>query len=426
MTTTPDHDRARRRWLAGASTLAGALGAGVPLVTRAQSAHSPRLVVVLLRGAVDGLSVVVPHADDAYYRDRPTIALPRPGQDDGLVALDPTFGLHPALAPLAPWWNAGRLAFVHAAGSPDPTRSHFDAQDYLESGTPGRKRTPDGWMNRLLGVLIEREGESHARALNLGPVMPRIYAGTAPVSAVPAGARATRASALDNPVVAERFGALYRNDAALAPAWQSLGEARRAVGEAMAGDMAGADAVGGDPRADQGARGAAALSADAVRLGTLMRRDPAMRLAFVAVGGWDTHANQGAARGPLANRLQALGAGIDAFVRALGPALEDTVVMVVSEFGRTVRQNGNGGTDHGHGNAIWLLGGPVAGGRVHGRWPGLHESERYEGRDLAVTTDFRQVIAPLLQRHLRLDDAALARVLPEMPREAPLDGLLRA
>jgi uncharacterized protein (DUF1501 family) len=160
------------------------------------------------------------------------------------------------------------------------------------------------------------------------------------------------------------------------------------------------------------------------RLATLMRNDPRVQLAFMALGGWDTHANQGAATGQLANRLAPLGQGLATLADRLGPALEQTVIVVMSEFGRTVRQNGNGGTDHGHGNVLWLLGGPVAGGRVHGDWPGLDDAALHEGRDLAITTDFRQVLADVAEKHLRLPDARLGQVFPGWSGMAA--GVLRA
>ncbi len=430
--------RHRRSLLAaGISSGPAALWLGWSGASHAQQPRStpPRLVVVLLRGAVDGLSVVAPFSDPNYARLRPGIAIATPGEADGLIGLDARFGLHPALARLMPHWQAGRLGFVHASGSPDPTRSHFDAQDYLESATPGRKNTPDGWMNRLAAVLGEPARDGEVRALNLGPVMPRIYSGSAPIASVPQGDRATRTGALDVAALAQSFDRLYAADTQLAGPWRTLEDSRRAIsaglgaeptGGTMAGDAvpgnarpagnaSGNAAIGGDPKADQGALAVRGLSLETWRLGTLMRRDPSMRLGFVAVGGWDTHANQGNGRGQLANRLQQLAEGLDALVRGLGERIDDTVIMVMSEFGRTARQNGNGGTDHGHGNVIWLLGGPVAGGRIHGEWPGLDDSALYQGRDLDVTTDFRQVIAAVLERHLRLDDRALGRVLPGFP-----------
>jgi uncharacterized protein (DUF1501 family) len=394
--------------LAGAGTLLpvgrsawAAIGADV-----AGPGPRRRMVVVFLRGAVDGLSVVAPYAETEYARYRPTIALAPPGRPDGLLDLDGHFGLHPALAPLMPWWQGGRLAFVHASGSPDPTRSHFDAQDFMESGTPGVKSTSDGWMNRLLGAMPGTPAPT--RGLAVGPVLPRICMGPVPVASMAAGQAATRPTALDQPRVADAFAKLYDGEDRTSRTFRESLEARREV-------LASLDPSAREKEqmaANNGAPLPNGFPDDAARLARLMRRDPNVQLAFVALGGWDTHAGQGAARGQLANRLAPLGAGLAALADGLGPALDDTVIVVLSEFGRTARENGNRGTDHGHGNVLWLLGGPVAGARVHGRWPGLGESALNEDRDLAVTTDFRAVVAQVAERHLLLPDTRLERLFP--------------
>ena len=362
-----------------------------------------RLVVVFLRGAVDGLSVVVPYADPDYYRARDSIAIAPPGKEGGGLDLDGRFALHPALAPLLPRWQAGQLAFVQAAGSPDPTRSHFDAQDYMESGTPGRKATADGWLNRLLGIL-----PGGGNALSVGAVMPRALAGPQPVAVLASGRAATRPSPLDRPAIGAAFDALYSGNGKLDQAYRESRQSRRDMMAALGPDELAAEMQS----ANNGAASANVFAEDAGRLARLMRNDARLRLAFLAVGGWDTHANQGAARGQLAGHLQPLGQGLAALAQGLGPVLEETVVVVMSEFGRTVRQNGNGGTDHGHGNVMWLLGGKVAGGKVHGRWPGLADTALHEGRDLAVTTDFRDVLATVAERHLGLRDRDLATLFP--------------
>lgn len=362
-----------------------------------------RLVVVFLRGAVDGLSVVVPYGDPDYYRARDSIAIAPPGQEGGGLDLDGRFALHPALAPLLPHWQAGQLAFVHAAGSPDPTRSHFDAQDYMESGTPGRKAMADGWLNRLLGIL-----PGGGNALSVGAVMPRVLAGPQPVAVLASGRAATRPTPLDRPAIGAAFDELYSGNGKLDQAYRESRQSRRDMMAALGPDELAAEMQS----ANNGAASANVFAEDAGRLARLMRNDARLRLAFLAVGGWDTHANQGAARGQLANHLQPLGQGLAALAQGLGPVLEDTVVVVMSEFGRTVHQNGNGGTDHGHGNVMWLLGGKVAGGKVHGRWPGLADSALHDGRDLAVTTDFRDVLATVAERHLGLKDRNLATLFP--------------
>jgi uncharacterized protein (DUF1501 family) len=416
MTLSAASPRAGRRdLLVRGAALGLAAGAfGRPGAARAQAPSDPRLVVVMLRGAVDGLSVVVPHGDREYGRLRAEIAIAAPGAPDGALPADGLFGLHPALEPLMPMWASQRLAFVHASGSHDPTRSHFDAQDHMETGTPGRRSTPDGWMNRLLQVLGGPQPDATVRGVNLGPAMPRILLGGAQVAALPTGAPPASGP---SPTLASALDRVYSADPDAAGAWTALRDTRRAMAQAMTDGMEAGIAPGAVPLA--------VIERDAGRLGRLMRREPGLKAAFFSVGGWDTHVGQGGARGQLANRLGALARGLDALARGLDDRFDDTVVVVMSEFGRTARQNGTQGTDHGHGNAMWLLGGGVQGGRVHGRWPGLDAAALHEGRDLAVTTDFRQVIAEVLERHLRLDDRAIARVLPDGVGPGSRAGVLR-
>lgn len=415
----------RRQWLQSAGLLvAGCASSSIAFALPADSSRPQRrLVVVFLRGAVDGLNVVVPYGESEYYQARPNIAVARPGQPDGVLDLDGHFGLHPALAPLMPLWASQRMAFVQASGSPDTTRSHFDAQDYMESGTPGVKNTASGWMNRLLGALGRDHGGSPLRAVSVGPTLPRIVAGPARVATIASGAAAARPTVLDNPRLAQAFGQMYQGDDPLSRSVHDAEGERHAIMTDLSADP------GTDERemraANNGAAGANGFPGDAERLATLMRRDPSVQLAFMAVGGWDTHANEGHGQGQLAQRLKPLGQGLAALIDGMGPAADETVILVMSEFGRTVRENGNRGTDHGHGNVMWLLGNPVAGGKVYGAWPGLSTQALYEGRDLAVTTDFRSVIGCVLERHVGLPDASLDTVLPAAP--APFSGkLLRA
>jgi len=409
----------RRRFLHAlwSTSAMGCLGTAHALTPAGQSGH--KLVVVMLRGAVDGLSVVVPFAESHYREARSTIALAAPGTgEDALLPLDRQFGLHPSLARLHAFWGKGQLGFVHASGSPDPTRSHFDAQDYMETGTPGRKSTPDGWMNRLLTQMPGPA--SPTRAVNMGATPPRIFAGPAAVASLGLGPRAFEAKAIDDPQVQAALAKLYGGADALGRTFRETAESRSDMSRSMAaasdrsrGSGQGMDnGRSSDPSADNGAPTARGFAADAKRLGQLIQADPNTQLAFTSVGGWDTHVNQGGARGQLANRLASLGEGLESLVQGLGEAYERTVIVVMSEFGRTVRQNGTGGTDHGRGNVMWLLGGPVAGGRVLGSWPGLDRAALVDGRDLAVTTDFRAVLAPVLQRHLGVGDAALSQVFP--------------
>jgi uncharacterized protein (DUF1501 family) len=368
-----------------------------------------RLIVVMLRGAVDGLNVVVPYGEEAYYTMRPTIAVPRPGSGDGgALALDGHFALHPALAGLTPLWQAKQLAFVHAAGSPDPTRSHFDAQSFIENGTPGRRATADGWMNRLLAAMPGVDGPASAMAV--GPTLPQIMKGRVAVANMPLGPAAARAMPIDRPVVSAAFDQLYSGNDEQARAYHQ----GRAARTELMGDMSDEQMV-----ANGGAPLANAFPAQAEQLARLLTRDPRIRLVFVSLGGWDTHVGQGADKGQLANRLRPLGDGLASLAHGLGDGWRDTAIVVVSEFGRTAHENGNAGTDHGHGNVMWVAGGDVRGGRIYGEWPGLAAAALYQGRDLAVTTDYRTVLAAIAERHLRLPDRALASVFPDEPPIRP-------
>jgi uncharacterized protein (DUF1501 family) len=378
-------------------------------------ASRSRLFVVFLRGAVDGLNVVVPYGDPNYYESRPTIALPRSG-DHSILDLDGHFGLNPALEALMPAWKERTLAFVHSCGSPDPTRSHFDAQDYIESGTPGIKSTPDGWMNRVLAVLPSPHPPTEA--LSLGALLPRILTGPMPVVNIPLGRAAARRMPLDNPIIEQAFDRLYGGNDPLSQAYHEGRVARKKLLSELAQDMT---------EADNGAPGPEGFPNDAARLADLIRRDPTIRLAFISLGGWDTHVSQGSTGGQLAKHLKPLADGLADFAKKLGPAYDDTVVLVISEFGRTVRENGNGGTDHGHGNVMWVMGGRVRGGVIYGRWMGLSPNDLYQERDLAVTTDFREPIEHVLRAHLGLSPAQIQRVFPHRPADTGhVNALIRA
>ncbi len=408
----------RRTFLKKTALVAGLalapLGRGGYAVLNAAT-NNKRLVVVFLRGAVDGLNVVVPYGDARYYEARPILAIPASGAE-GVSDLDGYFGLHPALASLLPRWKDGSLAFIHACGSPDPTRSHFDAQDYMESGTPGVKNTADGWMNRLLAELSAPHRPM--QALSLGPTLPRILRARLPVATLPLGRAAASPMPLDRPPVTAAFNRLYDGNDALSRAYREGLTARRELFTDLQHDMA---------MADNGAPTPVGFASDANRLAQLMTQDSSVQLAFLALGGWDTHVNQGASQGQLANHLKPLADGLAALAQGLGPTFSDTVILVISEFGRTVRENGNAGTDHGHGNVMWVMGGGVQGSKVYGEWPGLAEESLYQGRDLAVTTDFRSVLGAVMLHHLRLDVHQVERVLPGMPIANPgLAKLIRA
>jgi len=350
-----------------------------------------RLVVIFQRGAADGLNIVVPHAESSYYSMRPTIAIPR----QNVLDLDGFFGLHPSLAAFQPLWRDQHLAIVHAAGSPDTTRSHFDAQDYMESGTPGMKSTEDGWLNRALHVTnADKQKESPFRAVAMGGRLPRILAGSEP------------AVAIDN---INNFGVGGRNPGAapIASTFESMYS--QSVDSVLHGTGAETfDAVkmlkSADPERYTPAPGAnyprGQLGQALRQTAQLIKADLGVEVAFADVGGWDTHVNQGGAQGQLAQRLTEFSQSIAAFWSDLGPLADSTVVVTMSEFGRTARENGNRGTDHGHANVMFVVGGPVKGGRVYGQWPGLSPDRLYEGRDLALTTDFRRVLSEVVYRHL--------------------------
>jgi uncharacterized protein (DUF1501 family) len=365
----------------------------------AKASSQRTLVCLFQRGAVDGLSMIVPHGDEAYYRERPRIAIPK----SSLVDLDGHFGLHPQLAPLKPFWDGGSLAAIHAVGSPDGTRSHFDAQDYMESGTPGVKSTTDGWANRYCQNAREHT-DTPFRAVAFGPQLPRIMAGTAPALAIDdlrsfgVGARSGGGDKLTR-----AFEALYQGAATglLATSAEESFEAIRMLKTANPAGQA----------AEHGAeypRGR--LGQSLQQIAQLIKAGLGLEIAFADMSGWDTHVNQGSDQGQLSLRLAELGQALAAFATDLGERMSDVCVLTMSEFGRTIRENGTGGTDHGHGTAMLVLGGTVNGKRVVGRWPGLNQTERYEGRDLAVTTDFRDLFGEILTRHLGTRD--LGSVFP--------------
>ncbi|MGQ0765768.1 MAG: DUF1501 domain-containing protein [Gemmatimonadota bacterium] len=356
------------------------------------------LVCLFQRGAADALNMVVPHGEAAYYSLRPSIAVPRPrqGNDQAAIDLDGFFGLHPALGPLHRWYREGILAPVQAVGSPSATRSHFDAQDYMESGTPDRKGTPDGWLNRYLAVsgtceeCADVTAPTPFRAVSMTSQTPRILGGPEPALAMASlGDFTIRASSGS----AARLEAIYKTGSAdlVHASGREMFEALRMLRSANP-QRYSPDNGAQYPRSQFGQR--------LREIAQLIKSDLGLEVAFADVGGWDTHVNQGGATGQLAVRLRDFGESVDAFVTDMGTRMSDVLVMTMTEFGRMARQNGNGGTDHGHAGAMFLVGGSVKGGRVHGKWPGLEREQLHEGRDLALTTDFRSVFAEVLERHL--------------------------
>jgi len=369
--------------------------------TLAQSnPRSPRLITIFLRGGIDGLSVAAPYRDPAYITARPNLALPQPGAPNGVLDLDGTFGLNPRLAPLLPLWKAKSLALVQACGLPNATRSHFDAQDELESGTPG-DRAPNGWLNRLLTQL---PSTGPTQAVNLGTTTPLILKGEATVASMTLGRHADRKRPLDRPQISQAFDQLYSGSDPLSLAYREAQAARGSLLATLEAEMMAAD---------RGAPLPNGFAGEAQQLARLMRRDSRMQVAFLSIGGWDTHVNQGSINGAMPRRLQQLGEGLATLAENLGPVYSSTIIVVMSEFGRTVKENGNLGTDHGHGNTLMLLGGPIRGGKVYGEWRGLQTTQLHEGRDLPVTTDFRTVMASLVQSHFGLGTSAIAQIFPD-------------
>ncbi len=369
------------------------------------------LVAIFQRGAADGLNIVVPHAEQRYYDLRPTIAVPRPSASatGGAIDLDGFFGLNPALSSLKPLWDRQQLAIVHAAGSPDPTRSHFDAQDYMESGTPGLKATSDGWLNRALPP--EHGKISPVRAVSLGPTLPRTLAG------------ANSAVAVDNlnnfnvrdSVAANALQSMYRGSQD-----QILGGTGREAFDAIAL----LDSLRKTPyQPAAGATYPRGRFGDSMRqIAQLIKADVGVEVAFADIGDWDHHVNE-APR--LTGRLTEFGDGLAAFYQDLGDKMEDVVLVTMSEFGRTAKENGNRGTDHGHANAMFVMGGPVKGGKVYGKWPGMAPEQLYEQRDLALTTDFRDVLSEAVCQHL--GNRSIKPVFPNYEASpAKFRGLIRA
>jgi uncharacterized protein (DUF1501 family) len=361
-----------------------------------------KMVVLFQRGAMDGLNVVVPFGEPNYYRMRPTIAIPQPkhGGAEAALDLDGFFGLHPSLQPLMPLFRNGQLAIVQAVGSPDPTRSHFDAQDYMESGTPGLKATDNGWLNRALQNMPE-DKPSPFRAVAFGPYLPRTLQGSAPAVAI---ADLKQFKMYGPQQTAEGgFEAMYS---------QTVDHAMRGVGNETFEAIDQLKKINPDSyQPENGAQYPKSRFAQSLQeIAELFKADVGLEVAFLDSGGWDNHVNEGGVQGQLSNLLKDLGQGIAAFHRDMGDRMGDVVFVSMSEFGRTAHENGNRGTDHGHANCMFVMGGDVKGGRVYTKWPGLNEDQLNQGRDLAVTTDYRSVLGEIISKHL--GDRTLTSVFP--------------
>jgi uncharacterized protein (DUF1501 family) len=384
------------------------LGAAPMWLARAADSSSARrkvLVAIFQRGAVDGLNVVVPFGQREYYALRPSIAIPAPragvAATDAAIDLDGFFGLHPSLSALKPIYDANQLAVIHAVGSPDPTRSHFDAQDYMESGTPGRKATADGWLNRAIPVSTDGR-ISPVQAVSMGPVMSRALQGHKEAVAIN-NLNDFKVRDADG---ASTFESMYAS---------TLDKALNGTGRETFDAVKLMQSIQAQPYTPaNGAKYPGGRLGDSLtQIARLIKADVGLEVAFTDVGGWDTHVNevgQTPGAGQLANLLQNFGNALAAFHKDLGDRMEDVAVVTMSEFGRTAKENGNRGTDHGHANVMFAFGGAIRGGKVYGPWPGMAPEQLYENRDLAVTTDFREVLGELVARHL--GNSQLASVFP--------------
>jgi uncharacterized protein (DUF1501 family) len=366
----------------------------------AASKNRPILIAIFQRGAADGISMVVPFGDPHYASLRPQIALPSPlrGGGETTLDLDGFFGLHPALSSLKPIYDAGYLAMVQAVGSPDNTRSHFDAQDYMESGAPGNKSVSDGWINRYMQTDPRPKGSAPFRAIAMSTNMPRSLLGPAPALAM------TKIQDFD--VRGNQGRAAGNSNSEIYSAFESMWHNETFDAMKMLKDA--------NPTRFQPENGAIypnqPFSQSLMQIAQIIKADVGLEVAFADLSGWDTHANQGSVAGQLSNRLREFGDAIAALYRDLGDRMQNVVIVTMTEFGRSIKQNGSGGTDHGHASALFMAGGPVKGGKVYGKWPGLGPNQLFEGRDLALTTDFRDVFAEILTKHMHTTD--VARVFP--------------
>ena len=379
-----------------------------------------RLVLVFLRGAYDGLSMLVPHSDAKYSQMRPNIAIPKPdGTPKTALPLDDTFGLHPACAGLLTLWQQGVLAAIPCAGSPDSSRSHFDAQYHWETGKPGFSSPSPGWLNVLSG-LVGKGGGLHA--LGVGESSPRILTGPRPVQLVGNGLSATRPGVLAENKTREAVLQLYAGNEKMASAMLEGANNRSSTAAMLKAPNMNPSTE--QQAANNGAGSPQGLALDARHLGVLMQQNRQLRLGFLSSGGWDTHINQGNVTGVLANNLSNLS---NALVQLRSTFNEpQDLIIVASEFGRTCAENGTRGTDHGHGNVMWLLGNRVQGGKWHGRWDGLAQDKLNEGRDLPVHHDFRGVFAQALVNSVGLSKASVDGVFPGYRWDQSLDGIFKA
>lgn len=403
----------RRFFLKSSALAVASLTAGLSIpsflertvLAAGDQAKNKIFIVIFQRGAADGLNTVVPFGDAAYYRARPTLAIARPksGDDQAAIDLDGFFGLHPALSPFKPLYDSKQLAIVHAAGSPDSTRSHFDAQDYMEIGTPGVKSTSDGWLNRYLQTnqtnsATNKTAQNLAlRGIAMGNKQPRALAGTSPSLTI---ANLNTFDIRGGAKTSSAFETMYgkSDDDIIAPAGTEALEAMRTIRKIRS--------IGYSPT--NGAIYPNGQFGNSLKqIAQLIKSNIGLEIAFADIGGWDTHTGQK----PRLNQLfKEFSGSIAALAQDLGDRMQDVVIVTMSEFGRTVKENGTAGTDHGHANCMFILGGGVKGGKVYGKWPGLSQEQLYEGRDLALTTDYRTVCSEVISKHCGVKD--LGHVFP--------------
>lgn len=381
----------------------------MPRLAFAPQGQAPRgdvLVCVFQRGAMDGLNALVPVGDSNYYRNRPKLAIaqPKPGDAKSAIALDSFFGLHPALKGLKPVWDAGQLAPVHACGSPDPTRSHFDAMQYMEAGAPGNKTLGTGWLGRHL-MTLNTGNTSPLRAVGMGTMLPASLRGSSSATVMKSivdfhlKGNAAQAAAAQQTLMA-LYAAPENGEALLK---QSATEIEATIKLLSKVNVASYSPANGAkyPSSDFGT--------GMMQIAQLIKAEVGLEVACIDSGGWDTHINQGGAEGQMARLLAELGDSLGAFHTDMGDKMKRVLVVTMSEFGRRVEENGSGGTDHGHANAMFLLGGGVVGGKVHGTWPGLAK-ENLDNGDLALSTDYRDVLSEIISK--RLGNANLADIFP--------------
>lgn len=379
------------RQFANASTLAD------------QNGKRKILITIFQRGAMDGLNAVVPFGDENYYKLRQSIAVPAPQKTDGAINLDGYFGLNPALKSLEKFWQSQQMAIVTAVGSPNNTRSHFDAQDYMESATPGVKSTRDGWLNRILQTQ-KISAETPFRAVSMSGQLPRSLYGRAPSVAMTGLSDFSIKAGVYSDALKGGFEGIYQQNLSK----DDLSATGKETFEAL--EMLKTS----DPSKYAPENGAVypntRLGNSLKQIAQLIKANVGLEIAFAEMGGWDTHVNQGASRGQLANLLRDFGSSIAALTDDLGKKMDDVVILTMSEFGRTARENGSRGTDHGHANSMFVIGNNIKGSKVYGDWKGLADDKLYEGRDLDVTTDFRTIFAEIAAKHLK--NESLSKVFP--------------